>query len=316
MKPKVIFIDSVHPVLFEKLEQAGYECDWKNELNREFIITILKNYEGAVIRSKFKFDLEVFDAAPNLKWIARSGAGMENIDVAEAKKRGISCFNSPEGNRDAVAEHCIGMLLSLFNQLNKADREVREGKWLREENRGVELKGKKVGILGYGFMGKAFAERLQGFGVKTIAYDKYKSDFSDALVKEVTLEQLFEETEILSIHLPLTEETNRIVNHTFLNKFKHSIYLINTARGKNLVTSDLVDGLKSGKILGACLDVLEYEKTSFESLNAAELPEAFQYLRKSSKVILSPHVAGWTKESYFKLSEVLANKILENYPSR
>lgn len=316
MKPKVIFIDSVHPVLFEKLEQAGYECEWKNELNRESILTILKNYEGAVIRSKFKFDLEVFDAAPNLKWIARSGAGMENIDVAEAKERGINCFNSPEGNRDSVAEHCIGMLLSLFNQLNKADREVREGKWLREENRGVELKGKTVGILGYGFMGKAFAERLQGFGVKTIAYDKYKSDFSDALVKEVTLEQLFEETEILSIHLPLTEETNGIINSVFLSNFKHSIYLINTARGKNLVTSDLVDGLKSGKILGACLDVLEYEKTSFESLNVAELPEAFQYLRNSSKVVLSPHVAGWTKESYFKLSEVLANKILANYPSR
>lgn len=307
---KVIFIDSVHPILAVRLETAGYVCEWKNELDREAILAILKDYEGAVIRSKFKFDREVFDAAPNLKWIARSGAGMENIDTQLAEKRGVKCFNSPEGNRDAVAEHAIGMLLALFNKLIQADAEVRKGEWNREKNRGIELKGKTVGILGYGFMGEAFAQRLQGFGVNIIAYDKYKNDFGNDFVQEVDLPTLFERTDVLSIHLPLTEETTFMVDEKFINRFKKPIYLINTARGKNVKTNDLVIALKSGKVLGACLDVLEYEKTSFESLKADELPEDFQYLRTSNKAILSPHVAGWTQESYVKLSTVLAEKIL------
>ncbi|MEX2379901.1 MAG: NAD(P)-dependent oxidoreductase, partial [Vicingaceae bacterium] len=269
-----------------------------------------KNYEGAVIRSKFKFDREVFDVAPHLKWIARSGAGMENIDTELAEKRGVKCFNSPEGNRDAVAEHSIGMLLTLFNQLIQADAEVRMGEWNREKNRGIELKGKTVGILGYGFMGGAFAKRLKGFDVNVIAYDKYKSGFGNDFVQEVDLPTLFDQSDVLSLHLPLTEETTFMVNANFINRFKKPIYLINTARGKNVKTADLVTALKSGRVLGACLDVLEYEKTSFESLKTDELTEDFQYLRTSNKVILSPHVAGWTQESYVKLSTVLAEKIL------
>lgn len=311
---KVIFIDSVHPILAERLEAAGYVCEWKNELNRESILAILKEYEGAVIRSKFKFNREVFDAAPNLKWIARSGAGMENINTHLAKERGIKCFNSPEGNRDAVAEQALGMLLALFNNMLQADAEVRKGEWNREKNRGIELKGKTVGIYGYGYMGEAFAHRLQGFGVSIIAYDKYRSEFGNNFVQEVDLPTLLEQTDVLSIHLPLTEETTFMVDANFINRFKKPIYLINTARGKNVKTADLVEALKSEKVLGACLDVLEYEKTSFESLKADELPEAFQYLKGSSNVILSPHVAGWTQESYVKLSTVLAEKILKLFP--
>src|SRR5690554_777382 len=311
---KVIFIDSVHPILAERLENAGYTCDWKSELDRAAILSILKNYEGVVIRSKFLFDKEVFDAAPNLKWIARSGAGMENIDTALASKLNIRCFNSPEGNRDAVAEHAIGMLLMLFNQLTQADSEVRKGEWNREKNRGIELKGKTVGILGYGYMGEAFAKRLSGFSVKAVAYDKYKKAFENEFVKEVNLSTLFEQTDILSIHLPLTEETTFMIDANFFNQFKKPIYIINTARGKNLKTIDLVQAIDNGKIRGACLDVLEYEKNSFESLKASDLPEAFQYLQKSNKVILSPHVAGWTEESYIKLSEFLAEKILKQFP--
>lgn len=309
-KPKVIFIDSVHPILFERLEKAGYICEWKNELTQEEILSIIPEYEGAVIRSKFQFDEPVFNRAKKLKWIARSGAGMENINLALAKQKGIICYNSPEGNRDAVAEHCVAMILSLFNQLKKSDLEVREGKWNREQNRGLELKGKTIGILGYGFMGQAFAERLKGFDVKIIAHDKYKSNFGEDAVKEVCLEQLFAETDVLSIHLPLTAETKFLINSDFINQFEKAFYLINTARGKNLKTSDLVDALESKKILGACLDVLEYESLSFENLKAEELPEAFQYLKQSKQVILSPHVAGWTVESYYKLSSVLADKIL------
>ncbi len=309
-KPKIIFIDSVHSILFERLEANGFQCEWKNKLNREEILKILPEYTGAVIRSKFKFDEEVFDVARNLKWIARSGAGMENINREIAKHKGVVCYNSPEGNRDAVAEHCLGMILSLFNNLKRSDIEVRNAEWNREKNRGLELKGKTVGILGYGFMGEALAKRLVGFGVKTIAYDKYRTNYSSEIVEEVSLEKLFEETDILSIHLPLTEETRFMVNENFINSFKKPIYIINTARGKNLKTQDLVNSIISGEVLGACLDVLEYESISFEKLKEEDLPEAFQFLKQSEKVILTPHVAGWTVESYYKLSDVLADKIL------
>ncbi len=311
MIPKVIFIDSAHPVLFERLEQAGYECHWKNKLSRAEILDILPDYSGAVIRSKFKFDAEVFEQSTQLKWIARSGAGMENIDSKIAHEKNIELYNSPEGNRDAVAEHCIGMILSLFNQLNQSDKEVREAKWNRKRNRGIELKGKTIGLLGYGSMGQALAERLVGFGVRTIAYDKYKSNFSSNVVTEVDLETFLKKTEILSVHLPLTEETTFMVDYSLLNQFENNIYLINTARGKNVKTSDLLKGLDDGKVLGACLDVLEYEKTSFEELKKEDLPADFQLLADSKKILLTPHVAGWTQESYYKLSNVLADKILK-----
>lgn len=252
----------------------------------------------------------MLDKADNLKWIARSGAGMENIDVEYANHKGIACFNSPEGNRDAVAEHAVGMLLMLFNKLKQGDAEVRKGQWNREANRGIELKGKTVGILGFGYMGAAFAQRLKGFQVKVIAYDKYKSGFGDDWVAEVDEATLFAESDVLSIHLPLTEETTFLIDKDYLTKFKQPIYLINTARGKNLKTTDLLGALDSGKVLGACLDVLEYESLSFEKLKSEDLPADFQTLVKSDKVILSPHVAGWTVESYEKLSAVLAEKIL------
>jgi D-3-phosphoglycerate dehydrogenase len=309
--PKVIFIDSVHPILFERLQAAGYDCEWQTELDRNKIRKRIGDYEGAVIRSKFKFDKEMLDAATNLKWIARSGAGMENIDVDYANSKQIACFNSPEGNRDAVAEHALGMLLMLFNKLKQGDNEVRQGQWNREKNRGIELKGKTVGILGYGYMGAAFAQRLKGFEVKVIAYDKYKSNFGNEWVEEVDEATLFAETDVLSIHLPLTEETTFLIDRDYLAQFKKAIYLINTARGKNLKTADLLAVMDSGKVLGACLDVLEYEILSFEKLKSEELPADFQSLTKSDKVILSPHVAGWTVESYEKLSAVLAEKILK-----
>ena len=307
---KVIFIDSVHPILAERLEAAGYSCDWKTDLDRTEVLEILPNYTGAVIRSKFKFDREVLDIASQLKWIARSGAGMENIDTDYAHSKGIQCYNSPEGNRDAVAEHAVGMILSLFNKLKQGDIQVRQGLWNREENRGLELKGKTVGILGYGYMGEAFAQRLQGFGVKVIAYDKHKQNYGSPIVEEVSEAELFERTEILSIHLPLTDETEYLIDAAYLSRIKNDIFLVNTARGKNHKPADLVRAIEDGKVLGAGLDVLEYESISFMDLKKDQLPDDFKALVASDKVILSPHVAGWTHESYRKLSDVLADKIL------
>ena len=248
--------------------------------------------------------------ADKLKFIARAGAGMENIDVAYAESKGIKCLHAPEGNKDAVAEQTIGMLLGLFNNLFKANKEVREGKWIREGNRGVELMGKTVGIIGYGNMGSAFAERLKGFGANVLVYDKYKKGFGTDFIKETSLEEIFKNADVLSLHTPLTAETNYLINDSFINKFSKNIYIINTARGKCLNTSDLVKNLKSGKVLGTCLDVLEYEMVSFEALDTKQLPEAFQYLIQSDKVVLSPHIAGWTNESNEKIARVLAEKIL------
>ena len=273
----------------------------------------LHNYEGIVIRSRFKLDKEIIDKGKNLKFIARAGAGMENIDVAYAESKGIKCLHAPEGNRDAVGEHAIGMLLSLLNNLPRADKEVRNGIWIREGNRGTEIQGKTVGIIGYGNMGSAFAQRLKGFGVTVIAYDKYKKNFSDEYAKEATMEELFEKADIVSLHLPLTDETHYIANNNFFKKFKKNIYLINTARGENVKTDDLVENLKSGKVQGACLDVLEYESVSFEALDPNKMPEPFKYLIQSDKVILTPHIAGWTFESHEKIAETLVRKIISCY---
>ncbi len=314
---KILFIDSNHPVLHETLQNAGYVCDLKYNWTKEEISNNIHLYDGIVIRSKIKIDKEIINKAVKLKFIARAGAGMENIDVVYAESKGIKCLHAPEGNRDAVAEHAIGMLLALFNNLHRAHNQVREGKWIRENNRGVELMGKTIGIIGYGNMGSAFAERLKGFGVKVLVYDKYlptlkfqQASKGDKFINESSMEQLFEETDVLSLHTPFTEETNQIINDGFINRFKKNIYIINTARGKCLNTDDLVKNLKSGKVLGACLDVLEYEMTSFESLDIKDLPEAFQYLSQSDKVVLSPHIAGWTHESNEKIARILAGKIL------
>ena len=315
-KPKIIFIDSVHPILRERLTKMGFKCLDYTTNSRQEILSVISTFTGAVIRSKFTIDKEILDRAINLKFIARSGAGLENIDLDYAKKKNVKIYNSPEGNRTAVGEQAVGMLLSLFNNLNRADAEVREGIWDREGNRGHELSGKTVGIIGYGNMGSAFAQRLQGFECNVIAYDKYKKGFGGGLAKEVSLDTLFEEADVVSLHTPLTDETRNLIDDEFIRSFAKNIYIINTARGQSLNTLDLVEGLKSGKVLGACLDVLEYEKMSFEKLDSEKLPEPFQYLTKSDKVILSPHIAGWTHESYVKLSTFLADKIerdLANY---
>lgn len=309
MISKILFIDSVHPVLEERLTKLGVVCEHDYQSSKAEIEAKISHYQGVVIRSRFTLDNTFLDAANHLKFIARSGAGLENIDVAYAEKLGIKVINSPEGNRDAVGEHAIGMLLMLFNQLKKGDAEVRKAIWDREGNRGLELAGKTVGIIGYGFMGSSLAKKLAGFDCKILAYDKYNTGFGSAQVQEVSLEELKAESDIISIHLPLTTETNYYVNDEFINSCTKPFYLINTARGNHVKVADLIKGLKSRKILGACLDVLEYETKSFETISKNQLPADFVYLTQSEKVILSPHVAGWTVESYVKLSSVLGNKI-------
>ena len=308
---KILFIDSNHNLLHETLEKAGHVCDLNYAWTKDEIINNIHLYDGIVIRSKIKITKEIIDKAVKLKFIARAGAGMENIDIVYAESKGIKCLHAPEGNRDAVGEHAIGMLLSLFNNLCRSNKEVREGKWLREENRGIELSEKTIGIIGYGNMGSAFAERLKGFGVKVLVYDKYKKNFGNEFIIETSLEEIFELADVLSLHTPLTDETNYLINDAFINSFKKNIYIINTARGKCLNSEDLTKNIKSGKVLGACLDVLEYEMLSFEKLDSSSLPEAFQYLSQSEKVIFSPHIAGWTHESNKKIAKVLAEKILK-----
>ena len=313
MQKKILFIDSNHPRLHEMLIEKGFQCDLFYDKPTEELKKLIPQYDGIVLRGKFKITKEIIDSAPNLKCIARVGAGMENIDVAYAWQKGVACVNSPEGNRDAVAEHTLGMLLCLFNNIAKANAEVKSGKWLREENRGVELCNKTIGIIGYGNMGAAFAKRLQGFGVNMLAYDKYKKGFGTEFVREASLDEIFEQADVLSLHTPLTEETHYIINDAFINSFKKAIYIINAARGKCLNTADLVKNMQSGKVLGACLDVLEYEAISFEGIDFNEIPTPMQYLMKSDKVMLTPHIAGWTRESNIKLAEFLAEKIIKAF---
>lgn len=306
---KVVFIDVVHPALADALEAEGFQCDMRTNDSKEEIAADLHQYKGLVIRSRFPLDEEFLSKGVNLKFIARSGAGMENIDTDYARSKGIKCLSAPAGNMDAVAEHALAMILCLFNKLMSGHRSVQAGKWDRDGHRSTEMMGQTVGILGYGLMGGAFARRLTGLGVDVIAYDKYKHMYGNKYAKEVSLETFFRETDILSIHLPLTEETEHMIDTDFLNRFAKPIYVINTARGKNVKTDDLVDAMESGKVLGACLDVLEYEKSCFERLQNSELPAAFNYLANSPDVVLSPHVAGWSHESYVKLSLILADKI-------
>lgn len=310
---RVLFIDTVHQHLASHLTRMDFECVDGTSLSREQIIAQISGFQGVVIRSRIMLDQELLNAATDLRFIARAGAGMENIDVEHAKSLGIKCFNAPEGNRDAVAEHALGMLLTLFNHINTADVEVRNGVWKREANRGVELLGRTVGIIGYGNTGNAFAKRLSGFGVLTYAYDKFKKGFADHLVVETNLESIFQEAEVVSLHVPLTKQTHHLVNDDFLNRFNYPIYLINTSRGQVVDTEALVRGLESGKVLGACLDVLEFEKFNFEQIENQEIPPAFQYLIDSPKVILTPHIAGWTQESNAKISHVLAEKIQSEF---
>lgn len=314
---KILLIDTIHKVFSETLTDKGFQITDGTTWNFEKIISEIKNFQGIALRSRIKIDKNFIDAAEQLEFIARSGAGMENIDEKYASQKGIICFNSPEGNRDAVAEHAIGMLLSLMNNISKANQETRNHKWIREGNRGTELGGKTVGIIGYGNTGSAFAKRLSGFGVNILAHDKYRTNFATDGILESTLEEIFNETDVLSLHLPLNEETNYYVNEKFISNLKKNIFLINTSRGQIVNTAHLVNGIKSGKILGACLDVNEYEDSSFEAsaINKSEkeIPEPLQFLLNSEKVILTPHIAGWTHESNYKLAKILAEKIAEKF---
>jgi len=312
---KILFIDTVHEILEERLTQNGLNCIDATKWSRDECIKALHDVEGIVVRSRFPMDESFLKHAPELKFIARSGAGMENVDLDYTFEKKIVCFNAPEGNRNAVGEHALGMLLSLFNNLCRGNSEVRNGIWKREENRGVELDGKTVGIIGYGNNGSAFAKKLSGFDVDVIAYDKYKINFSDQYAREVMMDEIFEKSDIISFHIPQNEETIFMADKTFFKRFEKAIYVINLARGKIIRTSALLEGLKNKTILGACLDVLEFEKASFEkTLEANENPE-FKSLLEMDNVLFSPHVGGWTHESYFKLSDVLADKILAEFGS-
>ena len=307
---KILFIDTIHPLLKQELEKGNHICDSAYNKSKTEIQQIISNYQGIIIRSRFKIDKQFIDCGSNLKFIARAGSGLENINVEYAENKNIHCYNAAEGNRQAVAEHALGMLLSLFNNLNNADQEVREGKWERERNRGIELAGKTVGIIGYGNNGSAFAEILKGFNVKILAYDKYLTNYP----QESSMETIHKEADIVSLHVPLTDETTYLVDDNFIKRFVKNFYLINTARGKCVNTKNLVKALENKKIKGACLDVLEYEKTSFENLSKDGLTSDMQYLMNAQNTILSPHIAGWTAESNVKIAEVLLNKFTSDFP--
>ena len=309
---KILHLDTNHPLLWEQLEKAGFinEADYTS--TKEEVESKIENYHGIVIRSRFKIDKTFIDKAKNLQFIARVGAGLESIDCEYAESKNIKLIAAPEGNASAVGEHALGMLLSLFNKLNNADKEVKSGQWNRESNRGTELDGKTVGIIGYGNMGKSFAKKLRGFEVDVLCYD-ILPNVGDENAKQVSLQEIQQKVDVLSLHIPWTPETDKMVNTTFINQFSKPFWFINTARGKSVVTTDLVSALQSGKILGTGLDVLEYEKLSFETLFEGEKPAAFEYLLNANNVLLSPHIAGWTFESKEKLAQVIVDKILRVY---
>ena len=312
-KIKILHIDSNNPLLWNQLQQAGFTNEEDFASSKEEIESKIQKYNGIIIRSRFKIDRQFIDKATNLQFIARVGAGLESIDCDYAESKGIHLIAAPEGNRNAVGEHAIGMILSLFNKLNRADKLVREGKWIREGNRGYELEGKTIGLIGYGNMGKSFAKKLSGFDVKVLCYD-IQENVGDDNATQVSLSELQKKSDVLSLHIPWTPQTDKMVNSNFINQFSKSFWFINTSRGNNVKTDDLVAALQSGKILGAGLDVLEYEKLSFENLFIdAEKPAAFQYLLQAENVLLTPHIAGWTFESHEKLAQTIVDKIVRLY---
>ncbi|MFN0255364.1 2-hydroxyacid dehydrogenase [Pedobacter ureilyticus] len=304
MSKKILIVDDLHPAFKESAAALGYEVDDRPDITRAETLAAVKDYDGIAVRTKFRIDKEIFDVAPKLKFVARAGAGLDNIDIDIAKEKGIALLAANEGNMDAVGEHAVGLLLSLMNNFRKADVEIRNGVWDREGNRGYELKGKTVGIVGYGFMGQSFARKLSGFGVNVIAYDKYKTGFSDEFAKEVSMEEIVKHSDVLSLHIPLTRETKQMVDDEYFFHFKKPIFFINTARGEIVNVKAVLNNIANGKILGAGLDVLEKEK--FPTLAEQEWYDA---LKTNEKVILTPHIAGWTFDSYRKISEVLAQKL-------
>ena len=307
---KILLLDKNHPLISEQLLEKNFILEEDFISSYEQVLEKIDKYEGVIIRSRIPLDARLLEKGKNLKFIARVGAGMENIDVLKAQELGIKLINSPEGNRDAVAEHCLGMLLVLMNRLFISANEVKNNIWLREENRGEEIKGKTFGLVGYGNMGKALAERLSGFGCEVIFYD-IKPNLSDGFAKQVSLKELQANADILSLHIPLNDKTHYIIDEKFISEMKKSFYFINTSRGKNVKTSALIEGIKSGKVKGACLDVLEYEKSSFENLELEN--DDLQYLLNSEKVIITPHIAGWTHQSKIKLAQTIVDKILAEF---
>ncbi len=308
-KPRVLHLDTNHPLLLDQLKGLGFKNREDYTSPKEKIARKIRKYDGIVIRSRFSLDKAFLENATKLKFIARVGAGLENIDVAYARERGIFLAAAPEGNRNAVGEHALGMLLSLFNKLNKGHREIQSGVWDREGNRGLELDGKTVGIIGYGNTGKAFAKKLAGFDLEVICYDII-GGVGDANARQVGIMELRQKSDVISLHVPQTPETKGMINKAFIGAFHKPFWLLNTARGKCVITEDLVEALKTDQILGAGLDVLEYEKTSFENMfTETQFPDAFKYLIEAPNVLLSPHVAGWTIESKEKLAQTIVDKI-------
>lgn len=303
---RCLIIDKMHESIVPMLQQVGFHVDYLPDIKRKELLDNIHLYTGLVVRSKTAIDEELISKATQLKFVARAGAGIDQLDVESLERRNIAIVNAPEGNRDALAEHTIGMLLSLFNRIHLADRQVRSGVWDREGNRGVELKTKTVGLIGFGYMGKAFAQRLASFGCTIIAYDKYLENYGTSIVKEASLEEIWERADVLSLHIPLTQESRTMVNDVFIDKFKKPFYFVNTARGEIAPFASICNGLSTGKILGAALDVLENEKIGQLSV---EQKRYFDAIAQSDKVILTPHVAGWTFESYEKINQVLVDKI-------
>ncbi|MCH8317508.1 MAG: phosphoglycerate dehydrogenase [Bacteroidetes bacterium] len=303
---KILIVDKLHPSILPSLHDIGFEVDYLPDIDNAAIPDIIHRYEGIILRNKLEIDKTILKKGGKLKFIARAGAGMDLIDVQAAKKRNIHLINAPEGNKDSLAEHTIGMLLALLNKMLLSDKEVRSRVWNRESNRGIELKGKTVCIIGYGNMGKAFAKRLSAFDCKVLTYDKYLKNYTDKYAKEASMEEVFEKTDIISFHVPLTEETRQMVNNAYLGSFKRSFWLINTARGEILRSKALVQAIREGKVKGAALDVLENE--NLEELTEDE-KKSFNYLAGSDKVLMTPHTGGLTYESYERINEVLVGKI-------
>lgn len=311
---KVLHVDTNHPLIIEQFSAFGFQNDEDYTSSKEEIEAKIADYDGLIIRSRFTIDEAFLHKAKNLKFIGRLGAGLENIDTRCAKSLGVFLAAAPEGNRNAVGEHALGMILSLFNKLNKADHEVRHGKWDREGNRGLELEGKVVGIIGYGNMGKAFAKKLKGFDVEEVICYDIQGGVEDDNARQVGIMEFKKRVDVISLHVPQTPLTMGMIDTEFLNSCHNPIWIINTARGKCIKTADLVDALKSGQVLGAGLDVLEYEKASFENMfTDNNLPDAFRYLIQADNVLLSPHVAGWTVESKIKLAQTVVDKVKNKF---
>lgn len=303
---KILITDAAHPLLAEQLRQQGFSVDYRPDISVEEAQKIIGEYTGLIINSRVPAHQPLLEKAKQLKFVCRLGSGLEVIDLAYARAKGIHAFNSPEGNKVAVAEHALAMLLALMNNVCTANAEVKQGQWLREKNRGEELCGKTVGLIAYGNNAQDFARLLSGFDVTVLAYDKYLQDWPDTFAKRATLQQIFETCDVLSLHLPLTQETTYMIDYGFLSSFQKPYWLVNTSRGKVMRTADMLTCLNEGKIKGAALDVLENEKLNTLSV---EEKEVFDELCANDRIILSPHVAGWTHESKLKIAEVLLQKI-------